>query len=33
MAAVSDTTALLLAWLEFFAVLTVLAFVLLGRPR
>jgi hypothetical protein len=30
---VSDTTALLLAWLEFLVVLGVLAVVLLRRPR
>jgi hypothetical protein len=30
---VTDSTALLLAWLEFVAILLVLAFVLLRRPR
>jgi len=29
----TDSSALLLAWLEFVAVLVVLAFVLLRRPR
>jgi len=30
---VTDSTALLLGWLEFVAILLVLAFVLLRRPR
>ena len=30
---VTDSTALLLAWLEFLVILLVLAFVLLRRPR
>ena len=29
----TDSSALLLAWLEFVAILVVLAFVLLRRPR